>query len=113
MEIFTGKSDMRNKCVVILAFLNLCVILAVSTNSRANTESLTPKEANKANTVALEASNVVEVIVDATDSGKPLRHIWQYFGYDECNYTTTPHAKKLMSTLADINPEQVSRRRRV
>ena len=50
---------------------------------------------------------LVEVIVDATKPGKPLRHVWQYFGYDECNYTSTPGAKELMATLARINPERV------
>ncbi len=52
-------------------------------------------------------SEVVRIYVDTGVKGKPLRHVWQYYGYDECNYTTTPHAKDLMATLADINPEQV------
>ncbi len=53
------------------------------------------------------SSKVVTIGVDAGVKGKPLRHVWQYYGYDECNYTTAPNAKKLMSTLADINPEDV------
>ncbi len=54
-----------------------------------------------------DKNEVVTIHVDTGVKGKPLRHVWQYFGYDECNYTTTPHAKDLMSTLSDINPEQV------
>ena len=51
--------------------------------------------------------SVVSVNVDATARGKPLRHVWQYYGYDECNYTTTPDCKSLMRTVAQINPEPV------
>jgi xylan 1,4-beta-xylosidase len=54
-----------------------------------------------------DKSEVVTIHVDAGVKDKPLRHVWQYYGYDECNYTTTPHAQDLMSTLANINPEQV------
>jgi len=54
-----------------------------------------------------DKSEVVMIHVDSGIKSKPLRHVWQYYGYDECNYTTTPHAKDLMSTLSDINPEQV------
>ncbi|MHC4692752.1 MAG: GH39 family glycosyl hydrolase [Planctomycetota bacterium] len=54
-----------------------------------------------------KSGEVITITVDAGVKGKPLRHVWQYYGYDECNYTTTPHAKDLMSDLANINPEQV------
>ena len=50
---------------------------------------------------------VVSIQVDATQRGKPLRHVWQYYGYDECNYTTTPNCRALMRTVAQINPEPV------
>jgi hypothetical protein len=52
-------------------------------------------------------SDVVKVNVDATRKGEPLKHVWQYYGYDECNYTTTPDCKALMKTVAAINPEPV------
>lgn len=35
-------------------------------------------------------------ITVSVDAGKwlgPLRHMWQYIGYDEINYTTTPSGK--------------------
>lgn len=50
---------------------------------------------------------VVSIQVDASQRGKPLRHVWQYYGYDECNYTTTPDCIALMRTVARINPEPV------
>jgi xylan 1,4-beta-xylosidase len=50
---------------------------------------------------------VVSIQVDATQKGKPLRNVWQYYGYDECNYTTTPNCIALMRTVAQINPEPV------
>ena len=52
-------------------------------------------------------STVVSIQVDAAQRGKPLKHVWQYYGYDECNYTTTPDCKALMRTVAKINPEPV------
>jgi xylan 1,4-beta-xylosidase len=51
--------------------------------------------------------SVVSIQVDATQRGKPLKHVWQYYGYDECNYTTTPNCMALMRTVAKINPEPV------
>ena len=54
-----------------------------------------------------DKSEVITINVDTGIKGKPLRHVWQYYGYDECNYTTAPNAKELMATLADINPGQV------
>ncbi|MBN2180661.1 MAG: hypothetical protein JW715_02010 [Sedimentisphaerales bacterium] len=50
---------------------------------------------------------VVSVEVDATKPGEPLKHVWQFYGYDECNYTTTPDCIDLMKTVAEINPEPV------
>ncbi len=98
---------MRRKCLVIFVFFNLCLTLAVCNHNRAAAKSPAGKEVKQTKADAPEIGDFVEVIVDATGPGKPLRHVWQYFGYDECNYTTTPHAKKLMAALARINPEQV------
>ncbi|HUT47147.1 MAG TPA: hypothetical protein VMX36_12755 [Sedimentisphaerales bacterium] len=50
---------------------------------------------------------VVSIQVDAAQRGKPLRHVWQYYGYDEANYTTTPDCRELMRTVAQINHEPV------
>ena len=58
--------------------------------------------------VSAGQNDLVKISVDPTAPGKPLRHVWQYFGYDECNYTTSQGARELMETLADINPEPVS-----
>ena len=52
-------------------------------------------------------NETVKIFVDTTTPGKPLKHVWQYYGYDECNYTTSSGARKLMKTLANINPEPV------
>ena len=57
--------------------------------------------------VSANQNDLVRISVDATMPGKPLRHVWQYFGYDECNYTTSAGARELMKTLANINPETV------
>jgi xylan 1,4-beta-xylosidase len=49
----------------------------------------------------------VSIQVDAAARGKPLKHVWQYYGYDEANYTTAPDCRALMRTVAQINPEPV------
>lgn len=45
--------------------------------------------------------------VDATNRGRPLRHVWSYYGYDECNYTTTPDCVTLMQAVARMNASPV------
>jgi xylan 1,4-beta-xylosidase len=52
-------------------------------------------------------AQVVTVNVDATKSGQPLKHVWQFYGYDECNYTITPNCIDLMKTVSQINSEPV------
>jgi xylan 1,4-beta-xylosidase len=56
---------------------------------------------------AFSQPGTITVSVDATKPGNPLRHVWQFYGYDECNYTTTPDCIDLMKTVARINPEPV------
>jgi xylan 1,4-beta-xylosidase len=67
----------------------------------------TERPAISGSLVPSAAEGMVTINVDASAPGEPLRHVWQYFGYDECNCTTTPGAKELMKTLANINPEPV------
>jgi xylan 1,4-beta-xylosidase len=92
---------------MILACLNLCQFSAGAMHNQAVPEALAQKDTEQTESPGAQDANPVEVIVDATKPGKPLRHVWQYFGYDECNYTTTPHARELMTSLARINPERV------
>ncbi len=50
----------------------------------------------------------VTITVDASNpSGEPLKPVWQYYGYDECNFTTSTNARALMKTLTQINTEPV------
>ncbi|MBN1418614.1 MAG: beta-xylosidase [Planctomycetes bacterium] len=56
------------------------------------------------------AADDVRIAVDATARGSSLRQVWSYFGYDECNLTTTPAARDLMRTLARTQPEPVTLR---
>ena len=37
------------------------------------------------------------------DQRSPLRRIWRYVGYDEPNYTYTPHGHALLAKLADMS----------
>jgi len=52
------------------------------------------------------APNVsIQVLADQPDG--PLPPIWNYFGYDEPNYTYTPNGKKLLGELAALSPVPV------
>src|SRR6266446_10161791 len=48
---------------------------------------------------------IVEVHADQPDG--PMIPIWNYFGYDEPNYTYSPNGKKLLGELAALSPVPV------
>jgi xylan 1,4-beta-xylosidase len=48
---------------------------------------------------------IIQVHVDQSDG--PLPPIWNYFGYDEPNYTYAPNGKKLLAELAALSPVPV------
>ena len=50
-------------------------------------------------------SVTIQVRADQSDGG--IRPIWNYFGYDEPNYTYAPHGKKLLGELAALSPVPV------
>jgi xylan 1,4-beta-xylosidase len=52
---------------------------------------------------SLRAQEPVSVRVDASVSQGPLPHIWTYFGYDEPNYTYSPHGQELIAELAALS----------
>ena len=45
------------------------------------------------------AQSPVVIQVDAGRSLGPLPPIWNYFGYDEPNYTYAPHGRELIAEL--------------
>ena len=53
------------------------------------------------------SADAVHVRVQADKSDGPLRPIWNYWGYDEPNYTYAPNGKKLLRELAALSPEPV------
>ena len=94
---------------VVIKFIcsTLCgaLVVTISFTTDAASAAATKDEQTKASTQ--QSDDPVNIVVDAAVSGKPLRHVWQYYGYDECNYTTTPPARQLMKTLAGINAAPV------
>lgn len=46
------------------------------------------------------SSRLVEVSVDATMPGVPLKPVWRFHGYDEINYATTPEGAALLGAIA-------------
>ncbi|MFB3829054.1 MAG: beta-xylosidase [Bryobacteraceae bacterium] len=55
----------------------------------------------------LLAPQAVTVSVDAHAVQGSWRHVWQYFGHDEPNYTYMRHGRKLLTELAALSPEPV------
>jgi|HubBroStandDraft_1064217.scaffolds.fasta_scaffold10460_2 xylan 1,4-beta-xylosidase len=49
----------------------------------------------------------VHIRVHAADKLGAFHPIWAYFGYDEPNYTYTPHGKKLVGELGSLSPSPV------
>lgn len=46
----------------------------------------------------------VQINVDLNAKIGPFARIYQWFGYDEANYTTMPHGRELLSELHDLSP---------
>ena len=53
------------------------------------------------------AASAVTIDVDLNQTGKPFTPIYNWFGYDEANYTTAPHGRALLSELHDLSPVPV------
>jgi xylan 1,4-beta-xylosidase len=53
--------------------------------------------------LAQQAPESVTIHVRADQSAGAIRPIWNYFGYDEPNYTYTPNGKKLLGELAALS----------
>jgi xylan 1,4-beta-xylosidase len=56
---------------------------------------------------AQQSAETVTIHVDARQSVGALRRIWNYWGYDEPNYTYAPNGGKLLGELAALSPEPV------
>ena len=47
------------------------------------------------------------ITADASKPGEPLRHVWPFFGFDECNFAVAPDARELMGVLSASQPDPV------
>jgi xylan 1,4-beta-xylosidase len=56
---------------------------------------------------AQQAPDSVAIHVQADQSAGALRSIWNYFGYDEPNYSYAPNGKKLLGELAALSSAPV------
>jgi xylan 1,4-beta-xylosidase len=52
-------------------------------------------------------SGRILIAVDASTPAAPLRPVWPFFGFDECNFAVSPEARKLMRTLASSQRDTV------
>jgi xylan 1,4-beta-xylosidase len=55
----------------------------------------------------LHAQSPVTIHVDAARSLGPFAPVWDYFGYDEPNYTYAPHGRELIDELVALSPGTV------
>jgi xylan 1,4-beta-xylosidase len=51
-----------------------------------------------------EAGSTISVDVNISHVQGPFRPIWNFFGYDEPNYTYGPNGKKLLGEIAGLSP---------
>ncbi|MGH9511224.1 MAG: GH39 family glycosyl hydrolase [Terriglobales bacterium] len=56
---------------------------------------------------AQEQGSPVSISVDLAKAGGDLPSVWSFFGYDEPNYTYSPHGKKLLHELVLLSPVPV------
>src|SRR5215469_4454917 len=56
---------------------------------------------------AQNAPDKVTIQVHADQSDGPLPPVWNFFGYDEPNYTYAPNGKKLLGELSALSPAPV------
>ena len=63
--------------------------------------------AGSASRAQQQAAESVAIHVHADQSDGPIHPIWNYFGYDEPNYTYAPNGKKLLGELAALSPVPV------
>src|SRR5208282_687965 len=54
-----------------------------------------------------EPAQNININVHADQPDGPVFPIWNYFGYDEPNYTYAPNGKKLLGELATLSPTPV------
>jgi len=54
-----------------------------------------------------EVAKDISIKVHADQPDGPMIPIWNYFGYDEPNYTYSPNGKKLLGELATLSPAPV------
>jgi xylan 1,4-beta-xylosidase len=54
-----------------------------------------------------QAPETINIHVQADHSDNPMPPIWNYWGYDEPNYTYAPNGKKLLAEFAALSPVPV------
>ncbi len=50
------------------------------------------------------SASPVALAVDAGERGDPITPIWNWFGYDEPNYSYLPHGRRLLDNLGALGP---------
>src|ERR1700758_3080163 len=84
------KGRMCNRCLPVLLLLGSVLVLLSSPIAKPQ-----------------QNPNDVSINVDFHQSDGTLSPVWNYFGYDEPNYTYAPNGKKLLGELAGLDASPV------
>src|SRR6201993_1201040 len=84
------KGRMCNRCLPVLLLLGFVLVVLSSPIAKPQ-----------------QNSNDVSINVDFHQSDGPLNPVWDYFGYDEPNYTYAPNGRKLVGELAALSASTV------
>jgi xylan 1,4-beta-xylosidase len=84
------KGRMCNRCLPVLLLLGFVLVVLSSPIAKPQ-----------------QNSNDVSINVDFHQSAGPLNPVWNYFGYDEPNYTYAPNGRKLLGELAALDASPV------
>jgi xylan 1,4-beta-xylosidase len=90
LDIFAGRVLLGCS----LALLSLCAGVTLAQNSDSAS-------------MAGSDPRAVTIDVDLNQAQKPFTPIYNWFGYDEANYTTAPHGRELLGELHDLSPVPV------
>ena len=88
--------------LLLLLSLSAVAATAIIFHESANHPDIAPPTAP-----SQELANSVQIRVHVNQSQGPMNPVWNYFGYDEPNYTYAPNGKKLLSELTALDAKPV------
>jgi xylan 1,4-beta-xylosidase len=98
MKVTFTRKILLLLCVFVCCFQGNSVYALAPVKSDAGN----PIKPDQPNNLGYNTENTVHFSIDSRQTGKRFTPIWTYFGYDECNATTSEDGKALLRELANI-----------